>query len=220
MIAKHSIDVRRRAAGCRAMRALSMIALSLVGSCDRSPRRNAPPLIGRGNVDAAPVSPPIPTEPAVACTAGWWPISPTAAWRFRIERTDMDPASGQSRRQIVEHTAQVTAVSYTAGATRIEIAGWPTPWRQPAFADLTVLVTGSRYAIVDGDSAPTPWFDLATFSSASNKFAITADGPVFTVVANSHPDDATLQLGCGRGPLRIEYHHHGSVQDLIATRIP
>lgn len=176
------------------------------------------------------------------CAGRWWPLVDGAGWWWRLERAWVD-GEGAPRWSTATRAAAVGAIApVRAAAARFVVDAWPTPWTDALVTPLTVEVAGTSVRTVtptaprpagDPTGAPAPppaaapvepWLELGVDGPA--------DGPERTVTAGAPgrpatlaftwrtlADDLTITLACDLGPVAVEYHHHGTREELRAVRL-
>lgn len=199
------------------------LLLALTAGCERRAEHRVAPTPGAVAPPTGLTPPavvPAPHLGQVGCDPGWWPLTAGQRWRWRIERTWVDGDSGR-----VGQVTDGRDVEVRADGARFVVTGWPAPWTTALTAPIVVALEGTMVRSADvGDASTRPWFELGAGAQV--------DGVDRTVIAGAtdHPaelelvwramaDDVTLRLRCGVGPVGFEYHHHGTLEELRATRV-
>ncbi|HVV82922.1 MAG TPA: hypothetical protein VHE35_07565 [Kofleriaceae bacterium] len=174
-----------------------------------------------------PAAPPAPE--LAGCDRGWWPIAAGQRYRWRVERTWYDGDTRTIRTVRADRESVVTATPGRGAAARYTITGWPEPWTDELAATTIVEVDGTHWSQGDPtDARLSPWFELGRDAPAQpgalldREVTPAAAGKpaVLSLVWPAMVDDLTLQLACGVGPVALDYHHHGTREDLHAVRLP
>ena len=196
------------------------LLLALTAGCERRAAHRAPPtpetVAPPTGLTAAAVVP----APQVGCDPGWWPLAAGQRWRWRIERSWVDGDSGR-----VGQVTDGRDVEVRAEGSRFVVTGWPAPWTAALTAPIVVELDGSLVRTADvGDRTTRPWFELgreAHLAGVDRRVIdATADRPAeLELVWRAMADDVSVRLRCGVGPVGFEYHHHGTLEELRATRI-
>lgn len=185
-----------------------------------SPAASTP--VSPGASGSPPVAPGPATAPTVGdCPAGWWPLAAGQRWRWRIERHFVD-ATGVERHRTDTRVAEVHAPAAPTAARRFAITGWPAPWTDALTTDLLVEVDATTIRAIEA-ATPRPWLELARDAHPDTVDRQLTPGTrpaelVFTW--RSMADNLTVRLACGVGPISLDYHHHGTREELHALRIP
>ena len=207
------------------------VLLVLLAACERRAQRRPEHV----KLDADTVSAPLVAPAAVAaitsatvgdCPAGWWPLAAGQRWRWRIERRFVD-ATGVERQRTDTRAAEVRAAEVDApaastAARRFAITGWPAPWTDALTTELLVEVDATTIRTIDADT-PRPWLELARDArpdTVDRQLVPGARPPELVFTWRSMADNLTLRLACGVGPISLDYHHHGTREELHALRTP
>lgn len=119
-------------------------------------------------------------------------------------------------------------VTVRAVGTRYVIAGWPAPWTTAGTGAIEVAIDGAtvRRGAVGGQPLAR-WFSLGVGPDDGGAVVDRQVRPAqgarpaeLALVWPSLADDLTLRLACGVGPIELAYHHHGTVEELRAVRVP
>ena len=213
------------------------VLLVLSAACERRAQRRAQHVPLDGVAATAPLAPPspaasAPASPAPAAAtvgdgpAGWWPLTAGQRGRGRIERRFVD-ATGVERQRTDTRAAEVRAAEVDApaastAARRFAITGWPAPWTDALTTDLLVEVDATTIRAIEA-ATPRRWLELARDAHPDTVDRQLTPGTrpaelVFTW--RSMADNLTLRLACGVGPISLDYHHHGTREELHALRTP
>lgn len=190
------------------------LLLALASACERRPSRRVD-LPAPGDASAAgTVAPASQGIPVPGCQAGWWPLVDGERWQWSIERRWTDPGTGDEWRE-----ARRVEASVRLERGRATITGWPAPWTAELARPIAIAVVGTR---IDLDGSP--WIDLGrdarTAGVERRVIEATATEPAaLELVWPAMADDLTVRLACGVGPVLVEYHHHGTIEDLRAVRV-
>jgi hypothetical protein len=189
--------------------------LAAVAAC-RPAARDAPPPT---NHDAAPPRARPPSRDPLD-------LSPGTTWHFHgtVTRTD---ATGGLTTQAIAWTTTVTAVEEHGGRVVYLVIGWPGDAPDLRAQATRLVVDGNVVHLtsngeVDPDNA---WFKLPLTAGDQQCdaegvycWSVEAAGKGWDVVFRTSPDVTRYHLERGRGVTRFEYHHNGTLDDVVLER--